>query len=82
MMAFVMLNGLALVGEAASGVIKGVKKIATAISDVQAKKCFTTLSNTWRRTTKRSADTAASLPPSRSFGASYPRGREDTGHAK
>ena len=38
MMAFVMLNGLALVGEAASGVIKGVKKIATAISDVQAKK--------------------------------------------
>lgn len=38
MMAFVLLNSITLVGEAANGMVNGVKKLATIITDAQAKK--------------------------------------------
>jgi hypothetical protein len=43
MMGFVLLNGFVLVAEAASGVVNGVKKLATVISEAQAKKILQNL---------------------------------------
>ena len=46
MIPFLVLNGVAVLGEATSAIIRGVKKVAVAITDGQAKSMLNKLKET------------------------------------